>query len=125
MSNINSLFMKKLLVCCMLLMICTAQPAEANKWRHLLPPLSRSLRHINDKPMVSYSSRLVTGSDNPWNFIMPCLLIAGGAYLLWPLFKEEEERSESTSSHCNHQPQPTSSTPHEIILANGGGVLLR
>ena len=125
MSNINSLFKKKFFACCMLLMICTAQPAEANKWRYLLPPLSRSLRHINDQPKVSYSSHPATGSDNPWNFIMHCLLIAGGAYLLWPLFKEEANQSTSTVSRRNHQPQPTSSTPHEIILANGGGVLLR
>ena len=124
MSNNNSLFMKKFFACCMLLMICTAQPAEANKWRYLLPPFTRSLRHINDQPKVSSSSRPV-GSDNPWNFIMPCILLAGGAYLLWPLFKEEENRSTSTLSHRNHQYQPTSFTPHEIILANGGGVLLR
>ena len=121
MSNINSLFMKKFLACCMLLMICTAQPAVANKWRYLLPPLSKSLRHINEQPKVSPA----TGSDNPWNYIMPCILLAGGVYLLWPFFKEEEFQSTSTSSHCNHQSHPTSFTPHEIILANGGGVLLR
>ncbi len=125
MSNINSLFMKKFLACGMLLMICTAQPAVANKWRYLLPPLSRSLRHINDQPKVSYSSHPATGSDNPWNYIMPFILLAGGAYLLWPLFKKEESRSTSTLPPCNHQSHTTSFTPHEIILANGGGVLLR
>lgn len=61
--------MKKILFfACMLMMICTAQPAAANKWRYLLPPLSRSLRHINDQPKVSYSSHPATGSDNPWNY---------------------------------------------------------
>lgn len=117
--------MKKNLLFYMVLLMCIAQPAEASRWRYILPSLARSVRHINDQPNVSYLSNSEMDSDNPWNYIMPCILLAGGIYLLWPLFKEEEIRSTSTLTHRNHQSSPTSFTQHEIILANGGGILLR
>ena len=111
MSNINSLF-KKFLACCMLLMICTAQPAEANRWRYLIP-LSRSIQHVKNQPRVSHSS-----SDDPWNFIIPCVLLAGGGYLLW-LFKKDGNQKTALPPR-NQQ----TSKQREIILANYGGVLL-
>lgn len=114
--------MKKFLTCYLVLVICTAQPTAASKWHYLLPPLARSLRHINDQPRVSYSSHSSTSSDNPWNYIMPFILIAGGAYLLWPFFREIDStfttppRFNQSKPHSNDEP---------IILANFGGVLIR
>ena len=114
--------MKKFLTCYIVLLMCTAQPTEASKWRYFLPPLVRSLRHINDQPSrVSYSSKSAAGSDNPWNYIMPCILLAGGIYLLWPVFKKEDNQSISALPPRYQQPYKR----HEIILANASGVLIR
>lgn len=113
--------MKKFLTCCILLLMCTAQPTEASKWRYIYPYIARSLRHINNQPNGSYSSYSTAGSDNPWNYIMPCILLAGGVYLLWPVFKKKDNKS--SSAHLPRYQQPYKR--HEIILANGGGVLLR
>ena len=126
-SNQTITVMKKFLTCYIVLLMCTAQPIEASKWRYLLPPVVRSLRQINNQPKVLNPSNTVSGSEdsNPWNYIMPCILLAGGAYLFWLVFKEEESRSTSTLPPRTYQSHPTSFTPHEIILANGGGVLLR
>ncbi len=116
--------MKKLFFL-VVLFICFVQPSDANKWRYFLPPLAKSLRHINDQPKVSYSTQTASGSDddNPWNYIMPCILIVGVGYLVWPLVKEANSSSSATPPRYYQSiPRPKN---EPIILANHGGVLIR